>query len=92
MVSLSVLLPFRYFPVLTLDSVKRDSLVVVEVVEVEVVFTFKTVPVPAQYLLLSVLVQLTWTPSVVTRATPQKGVHLSRNQNTDKTSYMHFIF
>ena len=39
---------------------------VVVVVVVVVVFTLKTVPIFAQYLLISVLVQLTRTPSVVT--------------------------
>ena len=36
------------------------------------IFTFKTVPVSAQYLLMSVLVQLTRTPSVVTSQLPHK--------------------
>ena len=36
------------------------------VVFVVVVFTLKAVPVSTQYFLTSVLVQLTWTPSVVT--------------------------
>ena len=41
--------------------------VVVVVVVVVVVFTLKAVPVSTQYFLTSVLVQLTRTPSVVTR-------------------------
>ena len=43
-----------------------DPKAVVVVVVVVVVFTFKTVPISTQYLLTSVLVQLTRTPSVVT--------------------------
>ena len=41
-------------------------LIVVVVVVVVDVFTLKAVPISAQYLLTSVLVQLTRTPSVVT--------------------------
>ena len=46
------------------------------VLVVIVVFTLKTVPISTQYLLTSVLVQLTRTPSVVTEANyPKKGTY-----------------
>ena len=47
-----------------------------------VVFTLKTVPISAQYLLTSVLVQLTRTPSVL----PKKGyqVHIMKNRREIK--------
>ncbi|CAM9913712.1 unnamed protein product [Ectocarpus sp. 8 AP-2014] len=55
------------------------------VVLVVVVFTYKIVPVSAQYLLLSVLVQLTQTPSVVTSQLPPKsGEQLSKKQSGHK--------
>ena len=52
----------------------------VVVVVVTVVFTLKTVPIFAQYLLTSVLVQLTRTPSVVTGLLLGKGTYYEKSK------------
>ena len=59
------------------------------VVVVVVVFTLKAVPISAQYLVTSVLVQLTRTPSVVTGYLPKKGCirKVKENKRAQKSQH-----
>lgn len=55
---------------------------------VVVAFTIKTVPVSAKHLPMSVLVQLTLTPSVVISQLPQKGVDEIHKGPPNKTRFV----